>query len=153
MRLIFKLMESPMGLVLLKFWQLPQSVIGTIVQYVYMHMKGDKVQVGMPLMNSHPQYLIAAVFSSRMQGGLSLGDTITLPYSSTLTTPRSVMRHEKGHCIQSMLLGWFYLPIIGLSSILWASWHTLTNSKRDYNSFWTERWAEKLAKKYIGDMD
>lgn len=153
MRLIFKLMKSPMGLVLLKFWQLPQSVIGTIVQYVYMHIKGDKVQVGMPLMSSHPQYLIAAVFSSRMKGGLSLGDTITLPYSSTFTTPRSVMRHEKGHCIQSMFLGWFYLPIIGLSSILWASWHTLTNSKRDYNSFWTERWAEKLAEKYIGDMD
>ena len=153
MRLIFKLMKSPMGLVLLKFWQLPQSVIGTIVQYVYMHLKGDKVQVGMPLMSSHPQYLIAAVFSSRMKGGLSLGDTITLPYSSTFTTPRSVMRHEKGHCIQSMLLGWFYLPIIGLPSILWASWHTLTNSKRDYYSFFTERRANKLADKYIGDKD
>lgn len=63
------------------------------------------------------------------------------------------MIHEKGHCLQSILLGWFYLPVIGLPSILWASWHTLTNSKRDINSFWTERWAENLAKKYIGDMD
>ena len=142
-----------MGLVLLKFWQLPQSVIGMIVQYVYMHIQGDKVQVGMPLMNSHPQYLIAAVFSSRMKGGLSLGDTITLPYSSTFTTPRSVMRHEKGHCLQSLLLGWFYLPIIGLPSILWASWYTLTKSKRDYYSFFTERWANKLADKYICDKD
>ena len=145
MRLIFKLMESPMGLVLLKFWQLPQSVIGTIVQYVYMHLKGDKVQVGMPLMGSHPQYLIAVVFSSRMQGGLSLGDTITLPYSYSFST----LVHEKGHCLQSLLLGWFYLPIIGLPSILWASWHTLTKSKRDYYSFFTERWANKLADKYI----
>ena len=145
MRLIFKLMESPMGLVLLKFWQLPQSVIGTIVQYVYMHLKGDKVQVGMPLMGSHPQYLIAVVFSSRMQGGLSLGDTITLPYSYSFST----LVHEKGHCLQSLLLGWFYLPILGLPSILWASWHTLTKSKRDYYSFFTERWANKLADKYI----
>lgn len=147
MRLIFKLMESPIGLVLLKFWQLPQSVIGTIVQYVYMHMKGDKVQVGMPLVNSHPQYLIAAVFSSRMQGGISLGDTITLPHSYSYTT----LVHEKGHCLQSLLLGWFYLPIIGIPSILWASWHTLTKSKRDYYSFFTERWANKLADKYICD--
>ena len=145
MRLIFKLMESPMGLVLLKFWQLPQSVIGTIVQYVYMHLKGDKVQVGMPLMGRHPQYLIAVVFSSRMQGGLSLGDTITLPHSYSFST----LVHEKGHCLQSLLLGWFYLPIIGLPSILWASWHTLTKSKRDYYSFFTERWANKLADKYI----
>ena len=145
MRLIFKLMESPMGLVLLKFWQLPQSVIGTIVQYVYMHLKGDKVQVGMPLMGSHPQYLIAVVFSSRMQGGISLGDTITLPHSYSFST----LVHEKGHCLQSLLLGWFYLPIIGLPSILWASWHTLTKSKRDYYSFFTERWANKLADKYI----
>lgn len=145
MRLIFKLMESPMGLVLLKFWQLPQSVIGTIVQYVYMHLKGDKVQVGMPLMGSHPQYLIAVVFSSRMQGGLSLGDTITLPHSYSFST----LVHEKGHCLQSLLLGWFYLPVIGLPSFLWASWHTLTKSKRDYYSFFTERWANKLADKYI----
>ena len=145
MRLIFKLMESPMGLVLLKFWQLPQSVIGTIVQYVYMHLKGDKVQVGMPLMGSHPQYLIAVVFSSRMQGGLSLGDTITLPHPYSFST----LVHEKGHCLQSMFLGWFYLPVIGLPSILWASWHTLTKSKRDYYSFFTERWANKLADKYI----
>ena len=149
MKLIFKLMESPMGLVLLKFWQLPQSVIGTIVQYVYMHLQGDNIQVGVPLMKKHPNYLIAVVFSSRMQGGISLGDTITLPYSSTFTIPRSVMRHEKGHCLQSMLLGWFYLPIIGLPSILWASWHTLTKSKRDYYSFFTERWANKLADKYM----
>lgn len=145
MRLIFKLMESPMGLVLLKFWQLPQSVIGTIVQYVYMHLNGESIQVGVPLMKEHPNYLIAVVLSSRMQGGISLGDTITLPHSYSCTT----MVHEKGHCLQSMLLGWFYLPIIGLPSILWASWHTLTKSKRDYYSFFTERWANKLADKYI----
>ena len=145
MRLIFKLMESPMGLVLLKFWQLPQSVIGTIVQYVYMHLNGDKIQVCVPLMKKHPSYLIAVVLSSRMQGGISLGDTITLPHSFSYAT----LFHEKGHCLQSLLLGWFYLPIIGLPSILWASWHTLTKSKRDYYSFFTERWANKLANKYM----
>ena len=134
-----------MGLLLLKFWQLPQSVIGTIVQYVYMHLNGDNIQVGIPLMKKHPNYLIAVVLSSRMQGGISLGDTITLPRSYSYTT----LVHEKGHCLQSMLLGWFYLPIIGLPSILWASWHTLTKSKRDYYSFFTERWANKLAEKYI----
>lgn len=149
MRLIFKLMESPMGLVLLKFWQLPQSVIGTIVQYVYMHLQGETIQVGIPLMKKHPNYLIAVVLSSRMQGGISLGDTITLPHSYSYST----LFHEKGHCLQSMLLGWFYLPIIGLPSILWASWHTLTKSKRDYYSFFTERWANKLADKYICDKD
>ena len=96
-------------------------------------------------MKKHPNYLIAVVLSSRMQGGISLGDTITLPHSYYYTT----LFHEKGHCLQSMLLGWFYLLIIGLPSILWASWHTLTKSKRDYNSFFTERWANKLADKYM----
>ena len=134
-----------MGLVLLKFWQLPQSVIGTIVQYVYMHLKGDNIQVGVPLMKKYPNYLIAVVLSSRMHGGISLGYTITLPHSYSYTT----LFHEKGHCLQSVLLGWFYLPIIGIPSILWASWHTLTKSKRDYYSFFTERWANKLADKYM----
>ena len=149
MRLIFRLMKSPMGLVLLKFWQLPQSVIGTIVQYVYMHLKGDKFQVGNPLMDKHLNYIIVVVLSSRMKGAISLGDTIILPFLYSYTT----LVHEKGHCLQSLLLGWFYLPIIGLPSILWASWHTLTKSKRDYYSFFTERWANKLADKYICDND
>ncbi|MDR0751575.1 MAG: hypothetical protein LBF12_03175 [Christensenellaceae bacterium] len=58
--------------------------------------------------------------------------------------------HEFGHTIQSLILGPFYLLIIGIPSFVWC------NSKRfielrktgvSYFSFYTERWANYLGEK------
>ena len=50
---------------------------------------------------------------------------------------------EPEHCNESIpggiSLGWLYLAVIGLPSILWAS-----RPRRNYFSFWTERWADTL---------
>jgi hypothetical protein len=51
--------------------------------------------------------------------------------------------HELGHCRQSQILGWLYLPVIGLPSLLWAAWWN-EGRKRSYYSFYTERWADRL---------
>ena len=86
--------------------------------------------------------LVRLCYASRMKGGISLGRYIII---------RDVMkdytgateRHELGHAKQSRMLGWFYLLVIGLPSLIWAAWW---NRDRDcsYYSFYTERWADRL---------
>ena len=59
--------------------------------------------------------------------------------------------HEYGHSIQSAILGPFYLLIIGIPSFIWATcfkkYRKINNI--DYYSFYTERWANYLANKYL----
>lgn len=75
-----------------------------------------------------------------MSGGISLGCFIFLSkYNSKRET---VIRHELGHVKQSHMLGWLYLVVIGLPSILWA-W--LGNPNKCYYSFYTESWANHLS--------
>lgn len=77
-------------------------------------------------------------------GSISLGTYIFLcpaHYHSETT-----LRHEQGHTRQSYILGWLYLLVIGLPSIIWACCFESYRRKYDksYYSFYTERWANKL---------
>ena len=58
------------------------------------------------------------------------------------------VKHEYGHTTQSALLGIFYLLVIGLPSILWASLGEKYRKKhgKSYYDFYTEKWADKLGK-------
>lgn len=62
--------------------------------------------------------------------------------------PRLVV-HEYGHCIQSLILGPFYLLLIGIPSFIWAMLPTLRKrrirSKKSYYDFYTESSANYLA--------
>jgi len=58
-----------------------------------------------------------------------------------------IERHEFGHCKQSLMLGPFYLLVIGLPSLIWNLLWTRTDLfSGNYYSFCTERWADKLGK-------
>lgn len=82
---------------------------------------------------------ITFYYSKNFTGGISLGQYIILS-----SKWKDDVRHEFGHCLQSKMLGWFYLPIIGLPSLLHA-W--LCKCKdHDYTDFWCEKWADKLGK-------
>lgn len=56
--------------------------------------------------------------------------------------------HEFGHCLQSLLLGPFYLFVIGIPSLFWnRKWQRdlkRTGHVQNYFTFYTERWAEKI---------
>lgn len=82
------------------------------------------------------------VYCWRFQGGLSLGRYVFVNENASLVT----IKHEYGHCKQSRLLGWLYLPIIGLPSLMWAAMRRIGLCKGvDYYSFYTEKWADRLA--------
>ncbi len=62
-----------------------------------------------------------------------------------------VLVHEYGHCIQSIILGPFYLILIGIPSLIWCNHPRLRRLRRKgtyrYSSFYTEKWANHLGEK------
>lgn len=111
--------------ILLYIWQLPQHGLGELLRAIYRGTDTD--------------YEGAIVRRSlQMPGGISLGKYIIVNrYAS-----RKTIIHEYGHCIQSKYLGWLYLIVVGLPSILHAAFCRC--KRHSYYSFFTERWADKL---------
>ena len=111
--------------ILLYIWQLPQNLLGLIVRVVTQSQKSDEG-------NYHWKY----------HSGLSLGNYVFVNERASLET----IKHEKGHQKQSLYLGPIYLLVIGLPSFTWASLRSLGFFKsRSYYSFYTEKWADRLA--------
>ena len=110
--------------VLRYLWQLPQNLLGEILVLFYRARDGEDYRD------------VRIHYSPRIRGGISLGRYIIInPYLQS----EKLKMHEWGHTRQSLRLGWLYLPVIGLPSLLWAS-----RPRADYFSFWTERWANLL---------
>lgn len=110
---------------LLYIWMLPQNLLGLLLRAIY---KGnDSV------------YEDAIVRRSlKMKGGISLGRYIIINQFCRLKT----VKHEWGHCRQSMYLGPLYLLVVGLPSILHA-W-LCRCEEHSYYDYWCEKWADKL---------
>ena len=118
--------------VLLQVWQLPQNLLGLIVGIFFKRKRRLTGYPGIP-------DAIHIVGTHNMYGGLSLGNYVYL----RPPVYDKMVRHEYGHCLQSRLLGPFYLIVIGLPSLLWALWWH-PGRPVDYYSFYTERWADRL---------
>lgn len=114
----------------LYIWQLPQNILGVILRLFYQPLRGS--------LDGNAYY-----YSRRFSGGISLGGTIIVG-----TLDKTTIRHELGHQKQSLMLGWLYLPIIGLPSLIWACLYgtrLIPYEHNGYYKFYTERWADKLA--------
>jgi len=77
--------------------------------------------------------------------GISLGNIVILG----LNTTGALKQHEFGHCIQSRILGPFYLLLIGTPSFMWATvlttgWKHGYFRNVNYDAFFIERSATKL---------
>ena len=135
----------------LYIWQLPQNLLGLLLIAIYKPEKDTLV-----LDNNNIVY-----FSRTMPGGISLGKySIINSYYAGLKTGKKtrledsvlkeldVVKHEGlGHSKQSRILGPFYLPVIGLPSIIWAWMYgtIIPYTHNGYYVFYTEKWADKLA--------
>ena len=114
---------------LLMLWEAPQLLLGLLLRAIY---KGvDSV------------YEDAIVRRSlKMKGGISLGRYIIISQFATKKT----VQHEYGHTIQSKRFGWFYLPLVGLPSIIWAMLYgpVIKPTLNGYYKFITECSADRL---------
>lgn len=119
--------------VLLYLWQLPQNIVGAILTLFYKTEKTLEYREKTIRVNSD------------FPGGISLGDYIFV-YKYPYDTPSwRFTKHEYGHSLQSLILGPFYLLVIGLPSLIWAWVYKYdSNDPLKYYKFYTEKWADKL---------
>ena len=110
-------------------WELPQNLVGLVLTKALAPGR------------SEPYRDARILRSEKMRGGISLGRYMIV--NAKTATP-DMERHEWGHTRQSRLLGPFYLPVIGIPSLLWALWWR-PSRRKNYYSFYTEVWANKLA--------
>lgn len=104
-------------------WQLPQNLLGQLLRFLY---KGEESKD------------VIVRYSPYMGGGISLGRYIIVDKNASEKT----IQHEYGHCLQSRKLGWLYLLIVGLPSLLHAGFCRCKN--HSYYDFWCEKWADRL---------
>ena len=129
-----KAIFTKLAAALLFLWQLPQNLLGLLLlAFLPTTVPADFKGAWHRL----PSTLL--FFSDRMNGAVTFGRYVLIASGSNYNT----MAHERGHSIQSMILGPLYLVVIGLPSLLWAAWW---NESRGVSYYWfyTERWADRL---------
>lgn len=115
--------------VLLYLWCLPQNLLGLALRLFY---KGND--------SIYEDAIVRR--STNMLGGISLGKYIII----SQWAKKATVMHEYGHCRQSRYLGWFYLLVIGIPSLIWAGLYgwVIDAKKHSYYDFYTEKNANKL---------
>ena len=132
-------MKSKFLFILAAFWQLTwgilQSTIGLLVFLV---------NIGCP----HCIYRGSLMTEWKRQDGVSLGLFAFVPKTYNEGLNEHLRRHEYGHCVQSMILGPLYLPVIGLPSLGWNVMPIFQRYRKrqkvNYEQFYTEAWANRL---------
>lgn len=112
----------------------PQKLLGFIISKTIWR----KSKVGTPYKES----VCLILEKSTIFDSFSLADYIFMDIDDIST---DTIRHEYGHYLQGLILGWLYIPVIAIPSICWNIACRI-NSKLDYNSFYTEKWANWLGK-------
>lgn len=118
------------GTVFLVIWQLPQVIAGFFV----------KLFTGAKYNKELSKNIDRRIFTWKLTSGISLSTYYVIVRQGA---DSNTVKHEKGHTIQSLILGPSYLIIIGLPSIIWAGLIHKHTSK-PYYWFYTEAWADKL---------
>jgi hypothetical protein len=114
-------------------WELPQAILAAVMMAAYR----KKITGSEHYNNSRILYV------KGFPGGISLGRIIFL--NSRYSGNDISKKHEYGHCRQSLLLGWFYLPVVGLASILRVLvWRIRKLDPKKYYMGYPEDWANWL---------
>lgn len=118
-------------------WQLPQNALGALFKKVL--IMNDAIWDSLNNENQH-----CIVYVTYVDGAVSLGKYIFV--SAEYDNLYYIIAHEKGHSVQSKYLGPLYLIVIGLPSVIWKLIHKKLVPNKNYYWFYTEAWANKIAK-------
>jgi len=100
--------------ILITIWELPQTLLaGSMIFFL-----GRKI-------TGHESFKDARLFYvKKFPGAISLGRFIIL--NTGYSSDEKTKKHEYGHSLQSLYLGWLYIIIVGLPSIIRAfAWKLL----------------------------
>ena len=117
-------------------WELPQQLAGVVAGHVN-NILGNIESI------SHSQGATLVETKAENWGCYTLGSIITAQKGTDVTS--DLFQHEYGHYMQSQLIGPAYLFAVGLPSLGSA----MINPER-HGHFYTEKWANRLAKKKFG---
>lgn len=112
---------------ILYLWQLPQLIVGLLLYFWYRKDVSNESEYGNNVVFGVDDF----------PGGISLGPIVLVEAGCD---PKTI-QHELGHCKQSLYLGWLYLIVIGIPSLIWA---IVCDDMKKYYTFYTESWADKL---------
>ena len=152
-----------MILFLMWLWQMPQHLAGKIVSMrwkkIFKTLTVEERTV-MGRLEGKYNCKIYIVNRNEKQGhwfwqfisGFSSGKRVKLTDAHDELT----VQHEIGHSRQSLRLGWFYIPVVGVWSAVFCNlwqrifhrgWHPYDRAHWYYLSAWawTEQWADALA--------
>jgi hypothetical protein len=125
-----------MKAILLWIWQFPQNLLAILLIKIF-KMKHFIYWNGV------------RVYKGEMKWGVSLGDYILLG-EEYLDKENETVRHEYGHCVQSLIFGPLYLVIVGIPSISMnilsriSIIYGMGKFADKYYDRWPEDWADKL---------
>ena len=122
-------------------WGLPQTLAGFLV-FLWLTLRKPR---------RNRIFFHGAVASQwSLPYGLSLGMFIFISDPGET----DVLVHEWGHSVQSLILGPFYLFLIGLPSAVWCVFPPVVRMRRrkrlKYTSFYCERWASLTGQRLTG---
>jgi hypothetical protein len=125
-------------------WELPQQLLGFLMG-LYLLMRGT--------LNRSDHFFKGVLFIETSSFGTDVGISLGNIVIHGPDTAGALKQHEFGHCIQSRILGPFYLLLIGIPSFMWATalttgWKYGYFLKADYDAFFIERSATNLGCKY-----
>ena len=116
-------------------WGLPQTLVGLVFFLVY--RKSPHERVGSVIGTEWPR-----------NDGVSLGMFIFYPANSG-----SMLSHEFGHTIQSLILGPLYLLAVGIPSFTWCNHPACRRYRREkhvpYSALYCEKWADALGRIFL----
>ena len=117
--------------ILLFIWCLPQNIIGF---FVWLYTRFQKAKT--------VRYNGAFLTRWKHGSGVSLGHFIFVSEWAGEDT----VKHEYGHTLDGNCLGFLYLIVIGIPSIVWAGCFGKYREKHkiSYYDFYTEQRAERL---------
>lgn len=122
-------------------WGILQTIIGLILFLVN-------------IKKEHYNYLGAIVTEWNYSGCVSLGLFIFISKDSGIYK-KGLIVHEYGHTIQSLILGFLYVPIILIPSLIWCGLPYFKNYRKiknvSYYSMYTESWANSLGESITGE--
>lgn len=121
--------------IFLWIWQLPQNLIGFVMSLIWRKTVTRDVEMKDGIEKDVRFYMYP-------YNSVSLGEYRFIRHNSGDLT----YRHENGHSHQSRYLGWLYLIVVGLPSVIRnLIWRTSYGENHDYYGGFPEDWADDIA--------
>lgn len=114
--------------------EFPQNIIGFLGFVIYAKVL------------KYPYYKYQGSLVTHVKGGWGAISLSKYIFADDRCYQSNIIKHEYGHSIQSKILLFLYLPVIGLPSLIWNRLFKGYRAKysKSYYSFYTEAWANKL---------